>query len=303
MRDVALFALIVGSASGALRAQTRQCQESPPQAEPFASALDDAGRLFRGTFSADGRTLYYFRKLTRGEEDYRIFVSRLVRGAWTQGQRLDLGGDFSDLYPSVSPDGQRLVFASYRLAPADTAHQRNAYLWYANRRGGGWGSPVFIGPASLFGTYHSDPLIGADYSIRFRRTSGDWAKMWDMETRWNGTGYTPAVERDGDEAIARWRDWRSERLFFWSGIRSPGDDFVMLQYSRIDPETKRRAPGEYWIFRRDGTGWTEPSRAGAGLNDPGPGNFLVFHPNGCDVVFVRDYTAFYRVAISALRQP
>ena len=48
------------------------CANPPSRAEPFAPALSDSGRLFRGTFSADGQTLYYFRKQKPDQEDYRI---------------------------------------------------------------------------------------------------------------------------------------------------------------------------------------------------------------------------------------
>lgn len=50
---------------------------APDSATVFASHLADSARIYRGTFSADGRTLYYFRKLRldRGAEDYRIMVS------------------------------------------------------------------------------------------------------------------------------------------------------------------------------------------------------------------------------------
>jgi len=49
----------------------------------------------------------------------------LAPGGWSEAERVDLGGEFSDLYPTLTHDGQRLAFTSYRPFPGDTsAHPR-----------------------------------------------------------------------------------------------------------------------------------------------------------------------------------
>ncbi len=271
------------------------CAAAPAGAQPFAPVLADSGRLFRGTFSADARTLYYFRKVTPGQEDYRILVSRSTAGRWTKGERLDLGGEFSDLYPSVSRDGQRMVFASYRPAPGDTSSQRNAYLWYADRRGNGWGAPVFIGSAARWGYYHSGPIIRDDRSIEFRRTSPDWRTQSSMVTRWNGREYGPATVNTADPA-GPWRSWRPRTHHVWGGQLGPRGDFVLLDISELDPRG-RRGPSDVWVSFRRGDNWTEPLPIGGGINGAGYENFVVFHPDGCRLVFVRDFSTFEHVSI------
>src|SRR5690349_6066545 len=105
--------------------------------EPFEPDLLATDNVFRGTFAPDGRTFLFFRKVAanRDDEDYRILQSRLVNGRWTAPTRVTLGGEFSDLYPTISPDGRRLVFSSYRPVPGDTTSHRNAHLWYVDRVG------------------------------------------------------------------------------------------------------------------------------------------------------------------------
>lgn len=277
------------------------CAGAPSWTEPFAPHLADSARIFRGTFSPDGRTFYYFRKQALDREDYRIMVSRWRNGAWMPGERLDLGGEFSDLYPSVSPDGRRLVFASYRPAPGDTASRPNAYLWYADRRGEGWGPPVFIGPSARFGTYHSGPIIGADLGIRFTRTSADWRTRWAMRTRWTGRAYAPAEEMGTADPAAPWRTWRPGELFVWGGQRSPDGNILLLDVSPIEAGG-RRGPAQVWVSLRQGDTWTEPVPAGGGVNQ-GFNNFVVWHPDGCSIVFVRDFTGFHQVSVEALAAP
>lgn len=277
---------------------------APDTATLFAPRLADSARVYRGTFSADGRTLYYFRKLRleRGAEDYRIMVARRQGSEWQAGEPLDLGGDYSDLYPSVSPDGKRLVFASYRPAPGDTASHPNAYLWYAERQGTGWGPPVFIGAAAQFGSYHSGPLIGKDYAIRFARTSPDWTSTEVLVTRWDGTRYLPAVWAEGDDLRASWKGWRPATHHVWGGALLDGGKAAVLDVSPLN-DKGRRGPAQVWVTRRRDAGWTEPVLAGGGVNGAGWVNFIAPLPGNCGVLFVRDFSRFERVSLETLLAP
>jgi pimeloyl-ACP methyl ester carboxylesterase len=271
------------------------CAGAPAQATTFAPELADSARLFRGTFSADGRTLYYFLKVTPEQEDYRIYVSRQVNGRWSTGQRLDLGGDHSDLYPSVTSDGKRMVFASYRPAPGDTSSKPNAYLWYTERRGDGWGTPVFIGSAAKWNHYHSGPIIRDDRTIEFSRATPDYRSSTRLEVRWNGKEYGPATGLAAGPA-ARWRSWRPRSHHVWGGQLGPRGDFALLDISELDARG-RRGTADVWVSFRRGEDWTEPVPVGGGVNRGGYENFVTFHPDGCSLVFVRDFSTFQRVSI------
>lgn len=274
------------------------CEGAPSWATAFAPNLVDSARLFRGTFSPDGQTLYYFRKATLNREDYRILVARRTPTGWSHGERLDLGGDFSDLYPTVSPDGRRLVFASYRPAPGDTAARPNAYLWYAERTGNGWGPPRFIGMAAQFGNYHSGPIIEADYSIRFHRTSSDWRTVTELVTRWDGKGYRAP---EASHPARRWKDWRPGEYYVW-GVRQVGDDLQVLDISPLDARG-RRGPAQVWVSLRQGEDWSEPWPAGGGVNQGGWANFVTPTRDGCSILYVRDFTRFETVSLEALTAP
>ena len=67
----------------------------------------------------------------------------------------------------------------------------------------------------------------------------------------------------------------------------------------IRPGTARRRPisGQAFDAARR---WTEPAPLGAGVNTPGGWeNFAALSADGCDLVFVRDFSAFYRVSLRA----
>lgn len=129
---IAMTGVVVGTGASpetSLAGQGRvgaTCPDSPAAAGPFATVLGDSGKIYRGTFAPAGDELWFFKKVSADPraEDYRIFVSRRGPTGWSRGKRVDLGGEFSDLYPTLSSDGRRLVFASYRRAPGDTPRSR-----------------------------------------------------------------------------------------------------------------------------------------------------------------------------------
>ena len=171
---------------------------SPPAPSPesvptlLGPETVSVGNVFRGTFTPDGDTLYYFKNVTEGEEDYRIFRSHRAGNSWTEPERIALGGDFSDLYPAITPDGQRMVFSSYRPAPGDTSAHPSAYLWYVEREGAAWGSPVFMADATEWAHYHSQPIFDARGHLYFNRSAWNYRGHSEHVSRWEGGKYTTA---------------------------------------------------------------------------------------------------------------
>lgn len=75
----------------------------------------EPGTLFRGTFSPDGLAFYYFLKVSQNGEDYRIFCTNRTGAEWSEPTLVPLGDpDASSMYPALSPDGELLVFSTYR---------------------------------------------------------------------------------------------------------------------------------------------------------------------------------------------
>lgn len=292
------LALLVPAALGAQRAGTAACAGSPATAEPFAPALADSGRIYRGSFAPNGREFYFFRKMGDDPraEDYRIFVSRLRSSGWGPPERVMLGADASDLYPTISADGRRMVFTSYRRPPGDTASKPNAGLWYSDRRGTGWTTPGFIAGATRIGAYHAHPLLAPDGRLFFNRTSPGWDTTTTLVAPRRGADYG---EGEPYAPVERWRGWRAD-LLVWGGWPGPDSSFVLLEVSARDPARHRAGPSDLWASLRRGQEWTEPAPLGARVNTPGGWeNFATLSPDGCDLVFVRDFSAFYRVSLQA----
>jgi L-ascorbate metabolism protein UlaG (beta-lactamase superfamily) len=268
-------------------------QVESARVEVFGPGVLSIGEVFRGTFTPDGGTFYFFKKTGGGGEDYRIYSSNRTATGWTTPAVVDLGGAFSDLYPAISRDGRRIVFSSYRPVPGQPGGKPNAHLWYADRTDDGWNAPVFMARTSTLGHYHSWVEFGFDGAIYFRRTTPDWKRNETMRARWTGTEYS-SPEPYAD--VERWKGWRPD-ITVAGGCPGPGGRLVFLDVATTNPRTGRPA-SDIWVSVMRGDGWTEPAPFGAGINSDGYDVFPFVSPDGRDLYFVRDFTTFHRIPLT-----
>jgi len=286
MRMVMLLLLTLTAALGP---QSPALAPAPP--EPFGAGLFTD--TYRGTFTPDGNSLYFFRPVG-GNENYRIFSSRRSTSGWSVPEPVDLGGDFSDLYPSISRDGRRMVFSSYRPIPGGSTGKPNAHVWSVERTERGWGTPAYVSSVSLPGHYHSWIEIGFDDALYFRRTTPDWKKTESLRAAWTGSGYA-APEPNAD--VERWKGWRAD-VTVAGGSPGPNASLVFLDVAARHPATGKPA-SDIWVVEKRGGAWLEPRPLGGGVNTDGFDVFPFFSADGRDLYFVRDFSAFYRIPLAA----
>jgi hypothetical protein len=289
MRFILAAILAMDAATHAFAQQVPGASDTGIAPAVFGPGVLSSGEVYRGSFAPDGRTFYFFRKVGSGEV-YHILRSTWSAGAWSEPRRVDLGGDFSDLYPSISRDGRRMVFTSYRPLPDDTSH--NAHVWYADRTGDGWGTPVPF-PGNLPGHYHAWTEIGPDGAIYFRRTTPDWRQTQTFVSQpAPGGGYgTPVAYAPVDEA----RRLRPD-LSIAGGSPGPDGTIVFLDVATRDSATGRRA-SDIWIVSREGAGWSPPKKLDSTINGAEYDVFPFFSPDGKELFFVRAFRTFYRTSL------
>jgi hypothetical protein len=294
MRGVVLAAVMVlGGLEAGARPSIPQAEDRV-QPEIVAPGVLSSGEVFRGSFTPDGQTLYFFKKTVANTEEYRIFSSRLVSDRWTEPVRVDLGGDFSNTYPAIAPDGRRMVFASSRPAPGIPGPP-NFYLWDVERTGEGWGTPRFLHVLNLPGHYHSWPEFTPDGTLRFRRTSPDWRTTEPLVSRVrNGSFGTPSV----DPVIESCRAVRPDTRIVGGGPM-PGGALYVLDVA-IPARDGRAGQSDIWIADRDGDTCRNPRPLGPSINSVEFETFPFFSPDARDMYFVRGFKAFYRVPLASV---
>lgn len=141
--------------AGALPAPDAPLLARPHEVRELAPGVISTGREFGATFLPNGRTVLF----TRGDPATRrahLYASEFRDGAWQPAAPLAFSrAEWSDLDPSVSPDGRRLYFVSTRPRPGATGGAvgaadgpRDMDLWSAEAVGRGWGEPTWLAALS-----------------------------------------------------------------------------------------------------------------------------------------------------------
>jgi len=142
--------------------------QSPPGLTPIPFAPTTMSNAYGVTFSSDGKELFYTKYNGQKNE---IWHTKIVNFQWTTHATASFSGQFEDLEPHISPDGQRLYFASMRPVsgntPSDIMHG-----WYCKRTETGWIEPqrlpepltdwdmMFITEANNRNLYFTSPKFG-----------------------------------------------------------------------------------------------------------------------------------------------
>lgn len=259
--------------------------------EVFSPGVLSDGEVFRGEFAPDG-LFYFFKKVRPDSEEYRIFTSRVSNGAWTPPERLDVGGDHSNTYPTISPDGRRLVFASNRPA-AGMDGRPNFYLWQADRTETGWSQPRLLANVNVAGHYHSWAAFRHDGKLSFRRTTPDWSASQTLLATFEGND---VARVDVDATLEQCRARRPD-LRIAGGLAGPrpGLYFLDVPVARTGPAA---AHSDIWVCEIDGASTTLRA-LGPEINTPVYETFPFFSRDGRDLFFVRGFRTFMRVQMDA----
>jgi hypothetical protein len=135
--------------------------ENPPGDTPkiFAHGKISIGKENGAiTFAPNGKELWFARIAPP-----RIFYMENKGGSWSEPQTAPFSGKYKDLYPSLSPDGKKLFFASNRPAKKKVESEDNSQvqIWECRKMQSGWTEPRNLGSVINFGMYQICPSISA----------------------------------------------------------------------------------------------------------------------------------------------
>jgi Tol biopolymer transport system component len=199
------------------------------------------------TFTPDARTIYFERSY--GHRSI-IFESRRVDASWSKPQVASFSGPWSDQQPALSPDGNRLVFASARkVLSAEHPNEPPkilAGIWSVDRTKSGWSIPVRLAETVNTSNLVFKPSIARNGDLYFMSaaSSGTDGPNWRLfHSAWINGAYRAA-----------------QRLSFSSGPYFDVDPYIAPDQSYIVFSSRgRRSPDDgqehLYVALREGKDW------------------------------------------------
>ncbi len=170
------------------------------QQEPGATAVvfapgivsDELGN--RDMAIAPDATEFFYTIQYRGGQFSVIMQVQKNNGKWSKPEVANFCGNYNDLEPAYSPDGNKLYFASNRPIPGSTGKDFN--IWFVTKQNGKW-----IDPTPLQSTVNTTadefyPSVAKTGNLYFTRAMKD--KGEDIVLcKWVNDSYEEAVSLPG----------------------------------------------------------------------------------------------------------
>jgi len=251
---------------------------------PFAPELTLKGNTYKGSFSHDYLTFYFFRYVTPDNEDYRIFQSSFIDNKWAKPKEISFSDSTSDLYPMVSTiEENKLFFLSYRRTPADTSKKTNSNFWYTTETNNDWADPMPFETANLIYNYNSQPCMTKSGNIYFTSNTPDWSKTMTYKMEYKDGAYQDPVLFD---YVNQLRVTDTTKTF-WEVCVSPEEDFMVMTISEKGQEAK------LYLSSNISGSWTAPIYIGDIIKDDMSGNFPYITRDGKYLIFTWAFSSFY----------
>jgi hypothetical protein len=214
--------------------------------------VSSAHEEFGAAFTPDGNTVYFNRADPTRYTFQLIMVSHFRGGRWTKPEVAPFSGRWRDIDPALSPDGQRLFFASNRPVEEGGPVRKDFDVWVVAREGHGWGTPRHV------------PEVSTEASETNTSVTAD------------GALYVTRTPEGGKRALHRhaWKDGR-----FGPGEKLPapintehgaGNHYISPdeRYLLFSSEARPGSLGRYdlWVSFRRKDGWSEPRNLGPAVN-------------------------------------
>ncbi len=204
--------------------------------------------------SADGKEIYYTISTPRSDFQTIVVSHQISPGQWTSPEIVSFGGQYSDLEPAFSADGNTLYFASNR--PISGTEPKDFDIWKVERKGNGWGSPINLGsPVNTeFDEFY--PSLTKTGHLYFTASyKGQGRGREDIyKAEWKDGKYQPPVALDS--AI-------NSRVDEFNAFVSPEEDYILFtSYGRQGDA----GGGDLYISVKDKRNQWLPARAIKELN-------------------------------------
>lgn len=243
----ALCALLAISPAGASRVDWSK----------LPAVVDGPGGEAWLTRHPDGKIIVFGRH-DENWQNHRLYMTRLIDGAWTEPVRLPFTEEVDGTAPHFAPDGRSMLFVSSRSAAGEPRPkgQRETNVWRVGWDGSKWGRPHML-PA---------PINSPGYEIDAVEVKGGAIYFSSMPPGEN------APKPDLYRAVPTRTGYRVEPLAAFntplveSTLYVTPDESLIVFHRAHDPAGLGK--DDLFAARRKKGGWGPAIHLGAGANSP-----------------------------------
>ena len=251
----------------------------------FAPELWVKDNTFKGSFSDDFNTFYFFGKVAPTIEKYVPYQSIFVDGKWQEPQKAtyyNKGNSYT--YQLKVPNSDELFLLSNKRTKTDTSATPNYNFWKTKWIDNRYTELIEFKNNDLIYNYNSQPCITENGTLYFTSDLPDWSKTLSYKMKFDGTTY---AEPELFEPVNKWRESEDWNVFEYCISPKEGYMIVCIQ----DNTLPTPSADLYISFFKDTT-WSYPRRLDDGINTPEAENFPTITKDGAYLIFTRGFSEF-----------
>lgn len=225
------------------------------QPEIFSPDIISTNRDERDfAMSPDGNEIFY--TLVLPAKNLSVIVYLVHDGAfWSQHRAAAFSGEYSDLEPVFSPDGNKLFFASKRpLQSSDTTNDWN--IWYIECVSTGWSDPVALN--QLINTENDEfyPSVAENGNLYFTARRDDSYGHEDL--------YFSKFSDNKYDSVINLGDAVNSSSYEFNAYIAPDESYLV--FSSLGRDDGFGGGDLYISFRNEDGIWNDTRNLGANIN-------------------------------------
>jgi Tol biopolymer transport system component len=202
--------------------------------------------------SPDGKEIYFTVTTPRSSIQTIVYCVKNKTGKWSSPAVAPFAGQFSDLEPAFSADGNTLYFASNRPMQGDKP--KDFDLWKVTRTNSGWSSPTNLGTVINTDSDEFYPSVTKSGTLYFTAAyAGGPGKEDIYLSEWKNDSFQKPVALD--TAV-------NSKFYEFNAFVSPDESFILFtSYGRKDDS----GGGDLYVSFREHGQW-QPAQNAKDLN-------------------------------------